>query len=111
MQHLDGTVNGSWQRVNHGLGQANGRVTCVSFVGGNIAFIGGFAESGRFSTPPNNGVGWSVLDGGEGAGMNDLATLQFVGLSPGAVNNFCALGLGNPTVFQVFQGNIQVTAP
>ncbi len=109
--HADGTVKGAWQRVRHDTNRrSNGRVTCATFIGGNTAFIGGIATSGVLSDPGFNGVGWAVLDGGEGKPPNgDLMTLQFVGLTPAQVDQFCNLGLGPPAVFLVFQGNIQVT--
>ncbi|NIS64373.1 MAG: hypothetical protein GTO05_04325, partial [Gemmatimonadales bacterium] len=57
----DGTVRGQWERnMSHGV------VTCMTIIG-NQAWLGGYATSGPFSTPPNNEVAWRVTDNGQGA--------------------------------------------
>ncbi len=83
----DGTVRGQWERVNHGLpggaGSSHGVVTCMTIIG-NQAWLGGYATSGNFSTPPNNEVAWRVTDNGQGANAPpDEISLQCVGAEPG----------------------------
>ena len=110
-RHADGTVTGQWQRVNH-VGNASeskshGQVTCFTIID-NQAWIGGFATSGLFSTPPNNEVATRVVDNGEGSGSTDQISLQFVGAGPGFAAGYCGTTPTSPALNNVAAGNIQV---
>ena len=111
-RHADGTVSGQWERVNHlneSQTKSHGQVTCFTIVGGNQAFLGGFATSGLFSTPPNNEVAWRVVDNGQGANAPaDQISLEFVGAVPGFAAGYCAATPAAPALNAVQQGNIQV---
>lgn len=115
-RYEDGTVDGHWERVPTGpwLGDAypaSGVVTCMR-IEGNQAWLGGYATSGPASTPPNNEVGWLVIDNGQGANAEpDIMSRQWIGNEPGFAEYFCATGLPEPPVWppsHIRHGNIQV---
>jgi hypothetical protein len=65
-------------------------VTCFTIVA-NQAWLGGYATSGLFTEPPNNGAIWRVVDNGQGAtALADQISLQFVAPPPADVANYCA---------------------
>lgn len=114
-RHEDGRVSGEWQRIARSgdfEGVAHGNITCFTIEDGNKARLGGFAQSGPLSTAPNNGVGWRVVDNGQGAnGAPDQISLQFIGLSPEIVEPYCDWVFGDfPPLLDVQLGNIQVAA-
>ncbi len=107
----DGSVIGQWERVNHRGGGAeamfksHGVVTCFNNIGSSV-LMGGYATSGRLSTPPNNEVRWHVVDNGPGA--TDQNSLQFVGQPPGIAALWCDGVFGLNDLNDVTQGNITV---
>jgi hypothetical protein len=112
-RHEDGSVSGEWQRVVHvdeSQTKAHGTITCFK-IEGNKARLAGFVKSGQFSTPPNNGVAWRVVDNGQGANDSaDQISLQFQGLSPDVLEPYCEGVFGDiPDLIDVLVGNIQIT--
>jgi len=108
----DGTVTGQWTRINHteDLDPAHGIITCF-LISGNQVLASGFANTGIFSAPPNNGVGFNFVDNGQGKNSPpDQMSLQFVGLTPAAVTSYCAGGFGfpNPPLNDVEAGNLKI---
>ncbi len=108
----DGSVRGQWERANPGVPgggatKSHGVVTCFTIIG-NQAWLGGYATSGNFSTPPDNEVGWRVVDNGQGANSPpDEISLQAVARPPGFAASWCA---NTPPLgtFPIQAGNIQV---
>ena len=111
--HVDGSVDGQWQRVTHTGGpvisRSHGKITCFTIIG-NQAWIGGFktiSTTGGLD-PPINGVIWSVVDNGEGSNAQvDQMSTQGILRSPEAVAAHCA---DTPafTLNDLVTGNIQV---
>jgi hypothetical protein len=112
-RHADGTVAGQWERIRRGDGNAadsksHGVVTCFTIVA-NQAWLGGYATSGLFTEPPNNGAIWRVVDNGQGAtALADQISLQFVAPPPADVANYCATTPTSPALNDIEAGNIQV---
>jgi len=107
----DGSVDGQWQLITRGSGNASeshfhGKVTCLN-IDGNHAWIGGF-ESGV--ELPNNGVGWRVVDNGQGknALQPDKISDQFFSASQVFVSNYCATTPNSPPLHPVKAGNIKI---
>ena len=112
--HADGSVDGQWQRVTHFLdtsrkSRSHGKITCFTIIG-NQAWIGGFKTSGTtFVDPPNNEVGWRVVDNGQGRNAPaDQISFQFVGRPPGTAASYCTNTPAVPALRDVVAGNIQV---
>ena len=110
-RRADGSVHGQWERVNHRENasetKSHGRITCFTIVD-NRVWLGGFATSGRLSTPPNNEVSWDVIDNGQGANSPaDQISLQGVGRVPGHADFRCALQFLR-TMFDIEAGNIKI---
>lgn len=112
-RRADGSVAGQWERIRRQDGNAadsksHGVVTCFTIID-NQAWIGGFATSGLFSTPPNNGSAFRVVDNGQGANAPaDQMSLEFVGTSPAFAANYCATTPAIPALNDLEAGNIQV---
>jgi len=112
----DGSVTGQWTRHLHcgpfeqsGCGgKSHGVVTCMTVIG-NTAYLGGYATSGRFSEPPNNEVGWFVVDNGEGANdPPDIMSLQWVEFEPGFAQSYCDTQQPEPGFREISGGDITV---
>ena len=110
----DGSVIGRWERVNHNGGgseatfKSQGVVTCFNNIGTSV-LMGGFATSGRRSTPPNNEVAWHLVDNGPGA--TDQNSHQLTEQPPGIAASWCNEGFPPPpnlTLLDVTQGSITV---
>ncbi len=112
-RYADGSVEGDWERIRRGPGNAketksHGKVLCFTIVG-NQAWIGGFATSGLFSTPGENEGGWRVVDNGEGKNaLPDQMSLEFVGAATGFAEDYCANTPAAPALFTLEAGNIQI---
>ena len=109
----DGSVIGRWERVNHigGGGEATfksqGVVTCFNNIGSSV-LMGGYATSGRRSTPSNNEVAWHLVDNGPGA--TDQNSHQFTEQPPGLAALWCneRFDPDQLSLFDVTQGSITV---
>ena len=76
---------------------------------GNTAYLGGYATSGILSEPPNNEVGWYVVDKGEGANdPPDIMSLQWVEFGPGFAQSYCDTQQPEPGFREISGGNITV---
>ncbi len=113
-RHADGSVAGQWERIRRQPGNASGTkshgiVTCFTIIG-NQAFLGGFATSGLFSTPPNNESAFRVVDNGQGANAPaaDQMSLEWVNAPPGFAAGYCADMPTDLALNDIQAGNIQV---
>lgn len=92
LRHADGTVDGQWERIRRGDGNAadsksHGVVTCFTIVG-DEAWLGGYATSGLYG---GRGVAWRVKDNGQGQSTDpDQISLQWTNMEPGNPAWYCA---------------------
>ena len=108
----DGTVRGQWTRINHtdDFDPNHGIITCFSIIG-NQVLVGGFANTGVFSTPPNNEMAFHFVDNGQGKNSPpDQISLQFVGAVPGFAQDYCDGGIFSftPPLNDVEAGNLKI---
>ncbi len=111
-RYPDGSVKGEWVRIRRTSGNAeaksHGKVTCFTIVG-NQAWLGGYATTGFFTTPPDNEVAWRVVDNGEGRNSPpDQISLQFVSSPEGFADEYCATTPNIPMLNNVEAGNVQI---
>jgi hypothetical protein len=111
-RYADGSVKGEWVRIRRSSGNAeaksHGKVSCFTIVG-NQAWLGGYATTGLFTTPPDNEVVWRVVDNGEGRNSPpDQISLQFVSSPAGFGDEYCVTTPTVPSLNIVEAGNIQI---
>ena len=112
-KYADGSVDGQWQRIRRQPGNAkesksHGIITCFT-IDGNKAWLGGYATSGLWSTPPDNETGWRVVDNGQGKNAPpDQMSLEYVGASEGFADYYCSETPDDPDLYDIESGNIQV---
>jgi hypothetical protein len=113
-KYADGSVDGEWERINRGSGNAkenksHGKVGCLTIVG-NEAWIGMVATSGAYSDPGFNEGGVRLIDNGQGASSPpDKMSLQRVGQETGFAEWFCA-ATPETELYLLEAGNIQIKA-
>jgi hypothetical protein len=110
--YTDGSIDGRWVRVRRVNGEnvhSQGVVTCFTIVD-NKVWLGGYATHGLYSEPPDNEVGWRVVDNGQGNNSPpDQISLQFVGAEPGFAVDYCSTTPEGPApLYDIEAGNIQL---
>ena len=111
-RYADGSVDGEWERINHGNereSKSHGKVVCLTIIG-NEAWIGTIATSGAFSDPGFNEGGVRVIDNGQGANSPpDKMSLQRINRETGFAEWFCA-ATPETELYVLEAGNIQIKA-